>query len=112
MTGFNNLEEHQTFGHWSSPEYAAILQFGENQTCGTCKGYGTVESEHGVGICVDCGMAIPLEDAKEIIRQYDEVESFVISHYEFCENGDNSTDLAKYWHCCKRIVEQQNNLPY
>ena len=114
MTGFDSAIENATFGHWTNPEYQDLQNIKQEPFCKICGDTGSVQSENGVAICVDCCIGIPFSDAVVIVRDYLECEEFVCSHYEFYSNGtgDNSQDLAKYWQRCKEIVEQANSLPY
>jgi hypothetical protein len=89
------------------------MKYSQSASCETCRDLGHIQTEEGVAICVDCCLGIPFDDAKIIIRDYPDCDSFVCAHYEFYANGqgDNSCDLAKYWQRCKEIVENVDNLP-
>lgn len=114
MTGFESDIERSTFGHFTNPEYQNLQNTKQEAFCKTCGDTGSVQSDFGVAMCVDCCIGIPFEDAIVIIEQYPICDDFVSSHYEFYSNGygDNSQDLASYWNRCKEMVENSNKLPY
>lgn len=50
-----------------------------------------------------------LEEAKEVIKNYPDVDSFIDAHYSqrFVAGfgmDDNGIDLSSYWHECNKLV--------
>lgn len=114
MTGFESGIENLLFGHFTNPEYQALQNIEPEASCKVCGDTGSIQSEYGVAMCVDCCIGIPFDDAVVIVKNYPECDDFVCAHYEFYSNGggDNSQDLAKYWQRCKEIVENADKTPW
>jgi hypothetical protein len=54
---------------------------------------------------------ITLEEAKEIVEKYTDVEYFISAHFQQGLGGhneywDNSWDLANYYHKCLEIIKE------
>jgi len=59
-------------------------------------------------------MEISLKEAKEIIKKYPEVDSFIDAHFRQWTSGhneycDNSFELSEQWNKCMEIIKNDKN---